>query len=444
MRRFPHGGEVLGASPANPLLAPVLRPEMVLSRQQALLDLQAIQRIPGLAGYWSTDPAYLFEDSAGTIPANTDGTGVVGYWRRAGAAPVYTPVAIINGTFDTDIGWYKDAGWSIADGVATKTAGGVGNIYQGYSFAAGTAYRISFTVTRTSGTGGVQAYLFGGTTVFDELINASGSYQRVIIAATGNNVFGFIASSTFAGTIDNVVVESIANWGASQATTTKKPILRRTPTSNVYWLNSDTDDELTATLGNLGAACTVAKSGAEGVTFTEGVTISSTYNIAPAYGFNGDVAIFNRALTASEKALLTRYMQRGVPRLGANLVTNGTFDTDTTGWTKFGADVVEVVAGELQITRITASTSVYQAMSTGSNALLFSGSVETISGTGSAILRVSSNSSLNNYDTIYLSASNTFVSKVFVPPIATIYVNCAATTAPCVTQFDDISVRPIL
>ena len=190
MRRFPHGGEVLGASPANPLLAPVLRPEMVLSRQQALLDLQAIQRIPGLAGYWSTDPAYLFEDSGETTPATLN--GVVGCWTSVGPAAI-------------------------------------------------------------------------------------------------------------------------------QATTAVKPYLRKTPQSGVYWIDSNTaNSALTATLGNLGAACTVAKSGAEGVTFTEGVTISSTYNIAPAYGFNGDVAIFNRALSVTEKALLTRYMQRGVP-----LVNNG-------------------------------------------------------------------------------------------------------------------------
>ena len=64
------------------------------------------------------------------------------------------------------------------------------------------------------------------------------------------------------------------------------------------------------------------------------MTISSTYNIASAFGFNGDVAIFNRALTASEKALITRYMQRGVPLLGANLVKNSSFATDLAHWGK--------------------------------------------------------------------------------------------------------------
>ena len=303
-----------------------------LTSQRALLDLQAIQRLPGLAGYWPADPAYLYEDSAGTIPASTNGTGVVGSWRHFGPAPVYTPVSINNPGFDTDTGWTKGTGWSIADGVAAKVAGATDNIYQGYSFAAGTAYRITYTMTRTSATGSLNPYLFGGSTLIGDYKSAAGTYQQVFVAVTGNSTFGFTASITFEGTLDNVVVESIANWGASQSTTTKKPILKRTPTSNVYWLNSDDGDELTATLGNLGTACTVARSGAEGVTFTEGVTISSTYNIAPAYGFNGDVAIFNRALTTTEKALLTRYMSRGVPVLGANLITNGTFDS-ASKWT---------------------------------------------------------------------------------------------------------------
>ena len=148
---------------------------------------------------------------------------------------------------------------------------------------------------------------------------------------------------------------------AVQATTANKPYLRKTPTSAVHWLDSNTTTSaLTATLGNLGAACTVAQAGAEGVTFTEGVTISSTYNIAPAYGFNGDVAIFDRALTVSEKALLTRYMSRGVPLLGSNLVTNGTFDTDTTGWTAVNSNIA-LLSGGLGVTSTSETfTCVYQ------------------------------------------------------------------------------------
>ena len=402
--------------------------------QRALLDLQAIQRIPGLAGYWPADPAYLFEDSAGMIPASVG--GVAGSWTAAN--PVYTLGSEAN-TAPTTLTTPTDC-TNNGDGSYTFTGTTANRAVYPPPLSAG-ALRISFTVSNyVSGTlriAWMGVYSVGATSNGAYVLNlpqgVNTDYKPYFEAITGSTL-----------TISNISIKQVTSNSAYQSTTTKKPILRRTPTSNVYWLNSDTDDELTATLGNLGSDCTVAKSGAEGVTFTEGVTISSTYNIAPAYGFNGDVAIFNRALTVTEKALLTLYMQRGVPVLGANLVTNGTFDTSTAGWTAFGSGIVESSAGKLKITRSDETTSVYQQISPSGKALLFSGSVEIVSGTGVARFRASSLSSLNNYGTIYLGEAAPFVGRVFVPPIATIYVNCAATTAPCVTQFDDISVRPIL
>ena len=215
--RFPHGGEVLGAAPANPILAPVLSQDRALSmsRQRDLLDLQAIQRIPGFVGYWKADPQYLFEDSAGTTPASLG--GVIGNWTSLSSP-------------------------------------------------------------------------------------------------------------------------------ALQATTANKPILRKTPTSGVYWADSNTaTSALNVALGNLGSACTVARSSAEGVTFTENVSITSTYNLAPAFAFNSDVALFNRALTDVEKALITRYMQRAVPMLGNNLCRNSTFDV-ASNWTLSTFSIADGVA----------------------------------------------------------------------------------------------------
>ncbi len=114
MSKFPHGGDALGAQPGHPLMAPVLRPAPELSRQQALLDLQAIQRIPGLAGYWPADPAYLFEDSAGTIPANTNGTGVVGYVKNV-AAQYLSGNLLNNYDFTSDL-----SGWTLTQNLPTR------------------------------------------------------------------------------------------------------------------------------------------------------------------------------------------------------------------------------------------------------------------------------------------------------------------------------------
>lgn len=187
--RFPHAGEVIGAAPGHPSLIPALAfaPALSLSRQQALLDWEAIKRIPGLAGYWPAGIEYLWADDAGTT--------------------------------------------------LPSIGGGIG--------------------------------------------------KRL-------DAFGV-----------NHAVQATANF---------KPILRQTSASKLYWLDSNTPGSaLTATLGNLGTACTVAQIDATGPYFTENVTITSTYNLTAPYGYGGDIAIFNRALTASEKALVTRYMRRSYP-----------------------------------------------------------------------------------------------------------------------------------
>ena len=322
--RFPHGGEVLGASPAHPLLAPVLRPEMVLSRQQDMLDLQAIQRIPGLAGYWPADPAYLYQDSAGTIPASTNGTGVVGLRVDAskglstGASTVTNPDFLSGSS-----GW----GASGVDGTHTITFSTGSVRYQ--SGATSPVLYLTQADAMTPGALNILTISVSASNGGNMSINNNGGYTSIDVSVgTRSVIFQAGAAETYlnfyrgkAGqdaTFTSIDIKPLLGNHAYQQTTSKKPILKRTPTSNVYWLNSDADDELTATLGNLGADCTVAQAGAEGVTFTEGVNISSTYNIAPAYGFNGDVAIFNRALSVTEKALLTRYMQRMVP-----IVNNG-------------------------------------------------------------------------------------------------------------------------
>ena len=122
---------------------------------------------------------------------------------------------------------------------------------------------------------------------------------------------------------------------AVQATTANKPYLRRTPTTNKPWYDANTaTGALNVTFASaLGSSCTIATVTPEGVVIAENQTVGTTYNLTPPYGYNGDVLIINRALTPAEKALVTRVMQRSVPQLGSELVTNGSFDTDT-WWSK--------------------------------------------------------------------------------------------------------------
>lgn len=397
-----------------------------------------IQNMEGLAGYWPASPEYLFEDSAGTIAATLN--GVVGCRRRLGDAPVYTAVTVANGTFAADSDWTKGTGWTIANGVATKAAGTASVLSQAVSLTPGNTYLVTYTITRTAGT--LTPQFTGGTTVSGTGRVLSGNYESILIAVTGNTTLAFSASADFAGTLDTVTLSSVSNRPALQTTTANKPYLRKTPTSGVYWLDSNTaTSALTATLGNLGAACTVARAGAEGVTFTEGVTISSTYNIAPAYGFNSDVAIFDRALTTTEKALLTRYMARGVPLLGSNLVTNGTFDTDTTGWIA-GNATLSVESGKLRITNIGAvyGLASQSVATTSGKAFVLGG--DPYNGTnGGASVKVA------NYSggTAYVSVTVPGTKKIFLATANTIYPQCVSSnTSNGYADYDNISLKEIL
>lgn len=452
--RFPHGGEVLGAAPANPLLAPVLSKDLSLSmsRQRELLDLQAIQRIPGLVGYWKPDPQYLFEDSAGTTPASTSGTGPVGQWRAVGVTPTLTAVTVANSGFDADSDWTKGTGWTIGSGVATKTAGSAAALSQAITLTAGSVYLITWTLTRTSGT--LLPRFTGGTTVSGTALSASGTYSENLVAVTGNTTMEFYGDASFAGTVDDVSVVLLTGVVAVEATTALKPILRKTPTTGVCWADSNTSaSALNVALGNLGSACTLARATAEGVTFTENVSITSTYNIAPAFSFNSDVAIFNRALTAIEKALITRYMARAVPMLGSNLIINGTFDTDTTGWVArlvYGVGATSVTDGVVSISGN--GVDIYGALAqvpipAGSVGTQFfvKARLRSVSG-GNSVIRCTNvdhpnkSPSLNNFTTTFANLEYAYSQTAALGTGILIGANSVSGTA----EFDDISMRQIL
>ena len=104
--RFPHAGDALGATPGHPLLIPALSADRATSTspQQALLDWEAIKRIPGIAGYWPADPAYLFENSVGTIPASVG--GVIGARLDISQRLEISANHVVNGSFSTNLdGW---------------------------------------------------------------------------------------------------------------------------------------------------------------------------------------------------------------------------------------------------------------------------------------------------------------------------------------------------
>ena len=133
--------------------------------------------------------------------------GISGLAR--GAIEFSTGNRIENSEFATDYAWTKGTGWTIAAGVATKTAGTGSALSQTQSpvaIAADAVYQLTYTITVSAGT--ITPRLTGGTTVTGTTRSASGTYTENITAVTGNTTFELLADAAFAGTVDNVYLRS--------------------------------------------------------------------------------------------------------------------------------------------------------------------------------------------------------------------------------------------
>jgi len=354
MRRLPPHLAAAGYSPARYV---PLSPAPELDQGQRLTDIRAIQRLFSNGengGYWPADPAYLYEDSAGTIPATLNGVCGLRYDNSRGMALGQNEVtngdcALSPTAFGNSVSFYNSTGSANSTyNIKLVSAAEGGNArFIVNSMAVGKQYIVSvdlyipssFTNCTIGDVINSVQMIIKTFTERDSVISFRYVSARIFTASDRLMMFGYLGTNTTDTlSIDNIVIKEVLGNHAIQATTANKPYLRRTPVSNKYWLDSNTSTgALTATFASaLGSACTIATVGAEGVTIAENQTVSTTYNLTPPYGYNGDVLIINRALTAVEKALVTRVLRRNVPTLGSELVTNGGFDTDS-GWT-FGVN----------------------------------------------------------------------------------------------------------
>lgn len=117
------------------------------------------------------------------------------------------PELVANGGFDTDTVWTKGAGWTIGGGVATKTSGNANDISQSITFTAGKSYQLTYDLTRSSG--GITPQFLGGTVASGAFRNTSGTYTDIVAEPDGGNIFRFVPTSTFSGSIDNVSIREI-------------------------------------------------------------------------------------------------------------------------------------------------------------------------------------------------------------------------------------------
>ena len=124
---------------------------------------------------------------------------------------------ITNGNFETDSDWTKGAGWSISNGKASKTGSASDSLYQSGTFLQNKTYKLSFSLTNTT-QGNLIGQLFGGggsNEFFNTTSIANGNYTFYVQASINRTTFGFYASGSFDGSIDNVSVKQVDpndNW----------------------------------------------------------------------------------------------------------------------------------------------------------------------------------------------------------------------------------------
>ena len=113
--------------------------------------------------------------------------------------------SVINGTFDTDTGWFKSGSWAIASGVASITnEASTSTLRQDGVLTIGKAYSVRFEVATTLGSGiGLQNA--AGSIIAQA---SNGMADTVWIADTENIRFKRV-SGTVTATLDNVSIKRI-------------------------------------------------------------------------------------------------------------------------------------------------------------------------------------------------------------------------------------------
>jgi hypothetical protein len=114
---------------------------------------------------------------------------------------------VTNGTFDSDSQWGKGVGWTISGGTASsdgsQTSGSSLTLNNASKYETGKTYTVTFTISNYSA-GGVNPHIRGDA--FGE-VSGNGTHTVTGVAGssspTGINMY---ASSTFVGSIDNVIV----------------------------------------------------------------------------------------------------------------------------------------------------------------------------------------------------------------------------------------------
>lgn len=127
---------------------------------------------------------------------------------------------------------------------------------------------------------------------------------------------------------------------------------------------------------------------------------------------------------------------------GSELVSNGTFDTDTTGWTPTNA-TLSVVGGVLRVTNSTTAVGLAHQAIAVENGSTYAYSADVI-GAGAHSIGIGTTTTGNNL--VQTSTGAGTKTGTFVATATTIYVNTrnGTTVSGAARDFDNISIKKVL
>ena len=181
--------------------------------------------------------ADLYNNPEKVVPTGVDNTALklwlpmqegAGTTAFNGAPDALGSNVVTNGTFDTDSDWAKSAGWSIANGKATRSGASSNNyISQDFNVVSGTTYILKYDRTYISGGGETNAYSYfeGSSSRVTRGQYASTTQETVTVLDTftptfsGNLAFRFYGIGTFTGSIDNIEIKPISGIGTISGAT---------------------------------------------------------------------------------------------------------------------------------------------------------------------------------------------------------------------------------
>jgi len=271
----------------------------------------------GEQGVWydPSDFSTMFQDSAGTTPI-TAVEQPVGLILDKSKGLVLGAELVTNGGFDSDTSWTPTnigtgyAGYpKIVSGYALsrRDAGDNQSFYvQQITTVIGKTYAVSTTAYAIAGIGNLQIINLALSTFFQSPITSATPVKATLVFTADETAYlirlPVVLNSECA--FDNISVKELPVQHSKQATSAARPLLKASPTRIDY---DAVDDTLVATFASsLGTDCTVCRA-----VPSVGASILTAQTIGTTYTDNTDhcgLIIVNRALTASETASVTAYL----------------------------------------------------------------------------------------------------------------------------------------